>query len=96
MPTGPLQLLLAFLTREGLRLLQTRSCFSRRRIFITSTPVVKQQEEMNRHGQEFIERFGRRDVKLRTPDILIPGDIVQDKMVLNMPTEVRGRKTGRD
>lgn len=51
---------------------------------------------MNRHGQEFIERFGRRDVKLRTPDILIPGDIVQDKMVLNMPTEVRGRKTGRD
>lgn len=51
---------------------------------------------MNRHGQEFIERFGRRDVKLRTPDILIPGDIVQDKMVLNMPPKIRGRETGRD
>ena len=93
-----------------------------------------QQEEMNQHGQEFIERFSRQsagnkellqDVKLRTPDILfdreitldlggvsarlfwlgtahtrgdemifvkedsvlIPGDIVQDKMVPNMPTE---------
>ena len=89
---------------------------------------------MDRHGQEFIERFSKQsagnkellqDVKLRTPDILfdremtldlggvsarlfwlgtahtmgdemifvkedsvlIPGDIVQDKMVPNMPTD---------
>jgi glyoxylase-like metal-dependent hydrolase (beta-lactamase superfamily II) len=96
-------------------------------------PTV-QQEEMDQHGQEFIERFSRQSagnkellegVKLRTPDILfdremtldlggvsarlfwlgtahtrgdemifvkedsvlIPGDIVQDKMVPNMPTD---------
>ncbi len=93
-----------------------------------------QQEEMDQHGQEFIERFSKqsagnkellRDVKLRAPDILfdremtldlggvsarlfwlgtahtkgdemifvkedsvlIPGDIVQDKMAPNMPTD---------
>jgi glyoxylase-like metal-dependent hydrolase (beta-lactamase superfamily II) len=105
--------------------------------FPAHTIVIRptmQQEEMNQHGQEFIERFSRQsagnkellqDVKLRTPDILfdremtldlggvsarlfwlgtahtrgdemifvkedsvlIPGDIVQDKMVPNMPTE---------
>jgi glyoxylase-like metal-dependent hydrolase (beta-lactamase superfamily II) len=96
-------------------------------------PTV-QEEEMDQHGQEFIERFSRQSagnkellqgVKLRTPDILfdremtldlggvsarlfwlgtahtrgdemifvkedsvlIPGDIVQDKMVPNMPTD---------
>ena len=96
-------------------------------------PTV-QQEEMDQHGQEFIERFSKQSagnkellqgVKLRTPDILfdremtldlggvsarlfwlgtahtrgdemifvkedsvlIPGDIVQDKMVPNMPTD---------
>jgi hypothetical protein len=46
-------------------------------------PTV-QQEEMDQHGQEFIERFSRQSagnkellhgVKLRTPDILFDGEM---------------------